>query len=121
MISSEVIIMDVNLHLNSSFPIRTIRDDKEGKDLLIDIGGRVVDLHIEGLPSYILGRFQFTEVSHVIFRYTPGAGTVSSIHFMRSIDMKTSLMTFDLDFQGLALDFVDGEFGASVHIGPLKK
>lgn len=108
-----MIYEDKGLKIKSDFEIRTLRENKIEKDLLIDTGGRVLNLFFPKLAPYIKGRIQLTEVSHVLIRYAFKGPKILGLYFMRNIDMSTPLMQVDIDFTGKEFIFTKEEFAAS--------
>lgn len=96
---------DGNYKLKSDFKIRTINHEKDDIDLIIPIENRVVNLNIPDLSPYILGRLQFTEVSSIMFRYNKDPNNnISTIHIMRSIDMNSALVNFEVSYKDLLFE-----------------
>lgn len=96
-----------NLNIQSDFLIRTIDQGNNDLDLIIPLDNRVVNLSIKPCSPSYPETFQFTQVSSIIIRYnTSPNNNVCSIHLLRSIDMTTALVNFDLSYKGLNFQII---------------
>lgn len=100
-----------NLKVISAFEIRQLKHPDQDVDLIIPIGNRVVNLNLPKLPSYLLGRLQFTNVSSFIIRHnTSPNNNEATIHLMRSIDMSTALVNFTVNYKSLEFHIKDSAY-----------
>ena len=97
-----------NLNIQSDFTIRTIDQANNDLDLIIPLDNRVVNLSIKPYYPNYPKTFQFTEVSSIIIRYnTSPANNICTIHLLRSIDMTTALVNFELSYKGLSFQIIN--------------
>ncbi len=88
--------------LKSDFEIREIREEDENGDvdLFIPIGHRTVNLSIPFIDEDKMSRIQLCEVKNIVVRFNTKVGNDRcSIHFLRSIDLLSHLLNFELDYK----------------------
>jgi len=103
--------------LYSDFEIRTIREESGDIDLLIPLDLRVLNLHIEDMPTYIGDRFQFSEVRNIIIRFTKDEyNNYCTIHLLKNIDLHSAIMNFTLDYKGHKIEIKRKEYSVEMNI-----
>ncbi len=88
-----------NLKINSDFEIRILREENDDIDILIPIDKRTINLYMNNLPQYVKSRFQFPAVKTIIIRSCKlKENNICTIHFLRNIDLHSSMVNFELDY-----------------------
>ena len=91
-----------NFILKSDFEIREIRKEDENGDvdLFIPIGHRTINLSIPFIDGDKMSRIQLCEVKNIVIRFNTKEGNNRcSIHFLRSIDLLSHLLNFELNYK----------------------
>lgn len=105
------------LKLKSDFPIKVLNSTKNDEDLIINLDSRVVNLAFKGLEDFPVSRFQLTEVKNILIRYSLKEGYSSAtIHFLRVIDLNSSLLNFSIDLNEFEIYISEEEFFVQVQI-----
>ncbi len=100
-----------NLKIKSDFDIKSLDKFEEDIDLIISLDSRVVNLILEDLPDYIINRFQLTEVKSILIRHSINTeNNTLTVHFLRVIDLNSSLMNFSLDYTNFEIIIKDNEY-----------
>lgn len=100
-----------NLKIKSDFDIKSLDKFEEDIDLIISLDSRVVNLILEDLPDYIINRFQLTEVKSILIRHSVNTeNNTLTVHFLRVIDLNSSLMNFSLDYTSFEIIIKDNEY-----------
>lgn len=100
-----------NLKIKSDFDIKSLDKFEEDIDLIISLDSRVVNLILEDLPDYIINRFQLTEVKSILIRHSVNTeNNTLTVHFLRVIDLNSSLMNFSLDYTNFEIIIKDNEY-----------
>lgn len=106
-----------NLNISSELEIKELHNLEEDVDIIINTDRGVVNLLLEELPEYIQSRFQLTEVNHILFRISKIQDTnLCTIHFLRVIDLNSSLMNFVLDISKIKIKIYKTEFQINMEI-----
>lgn len=106
-----------NLNMKSDFEIRELHNFEDDIDLIVDTNRSVVNLILEELPEYIDSRFQFTEVNHILFRISKNQDiNLCTIHFLRVIDLNSSLMNFVLDISKTRIEINKSQYQINMEI-----
>lgn len=99
------------LNLSSDFQINILRSLGEDEDLMLNLDSRVVNLVFQGLRDFPVERFQLTEVKNILIRHSLDESiSLGTLHFLRVIDLNSSLLNFSLDLRDFDITIKD-EFG----------
>ncbi len=91
-----------NFVLKSDFEVREIRKEDENGDvdLFIPIGHKTVNLFIPFIDEDKMSRIQLCEVKNIVIRFNTKEGNNRcSIHFLKSIDLLSHLLNFELNYK----------------------
>ncbi len=112
-----IIYKNYNLNLISDFEIRTIYEDENDIDLFIPINNRTLNIYFENLPKYLDDRFQLNEVKNILIRLSKiENNNLSTIHFLRNIDLKSSILNFIINYENIKINIVEEEFNNNIYI-----
>lgn len=101
----------------SDFEIRSLYEDDLDLDLFIELNGRPLNLLIDGLPDYLNGRFQMNNVGNILVRLSKDEdNSLATIHFLKNIDLYSSVANFVLDYNNLNIRIESGEFNNILYI-----
>lgn len=99
------------LIIESDMDIRTIREEGEDIDIIIPLNNRTVNLYLDDMPYYLKSRLQFSMIKNIIFRFcTLEENTLCTIHFLRSIDLHSSAVNFEVDYSKYYFEIKDEEY-----------
>lgn len=105
------------LKIKSDFPIKVLNSSKDDEDLIINLDSRVVNLVFDGLEKFSINRFQLTEVKNILIRHSLKENfKFGTIHFLRVIDLNSSLLNFSLDLSEFEIIISEEEFFVQVQI-----
>lgn len=105
------------LKLKSDFPIKVLNSTKDDEDLIINLDSRVVNLAFKGLEGFPASRFQLTEVKNILIRHSIKENfNLGTIHFLRVIDLNSSLLNFSIDLNKFEIYISEEEFFVQVQI-----
>lgn len=106
-----------NLKINSDIEINVLNEMEKDVDLIINLDNRVVNLRLYDLPNYIINRIQLTEVKSILIRHSLIEGNnTATIHFLRVIDLNSSLMNFSVDYSKIYIEILNEDFSLSFNI-----
>ncbi len=106
-----------NLKISSDVEIIVLNEFEEDVDLIVNLDSRVVNVHLDKIPEYIINRFQLTEVKAILVRHSLiKDNNTATIHFLRVIDLNTSLMNFSIDYSTIEIEIHDGEYSIDFKI-----
>lgn len=105
------------LSLKNDFELRVIYEDENDIDLFIPIGNRTLNIYFDDLPEYLNQRFQLNDVENILLRLSKlEKNTLSTIHFLRSIDLKSSTLNFVIDYKNLDIEIKKDEYNNNIYI-----
>ena len=105
------------LKITSDFPIKTLNSSAADEDIIINLDSRVVNLIFTGLENFPINRFQLTEVKNILIRHSLKENfKLGTIHFLRVIDLNSSLLNFSLDLSEFEIVISEKEFFVQVQI-----
>ncbi|NLV77469.1 MAG: hypothetical protein GX023_10945 [Tissierellia bacterium] len=105
------------LIIKSDFEIRTLMEQNSDVDLFIPTNFRTLNLYLEDLPDYIDSRIQLTEVKNIVLRFsTEENNDYCTIHFLRNIDLQSSMLNFVINYKDHYIVLKDGEYNGEMHI-----
>lgn len=105
------------LKLKSDFSIKVLNSSAEDEDIIINLDSRVVNLSFVGLKNFPINRFQLTEVKNILIRYSLKENfKLGTIHFLRVIDLNSSLLNFSLDLSDFEIYISEKEYYVQVQI-----
>jgi len=100
-----------NFCLNSDFDIRVVREDGDDTDLFIPIKNRTVNLYLDDVPTYLNSRLQFLMVRSIIVRFcSKEDDNVCTIHLLRNIDLQSSHVNFEINYENHIIELTDKEY-----------
>ncbi|MCT4563417.1 MAG: hypothetical protein N4A68_03680 [Maledivibacter sp.] len=106
-----------NLCIHSDFEIRVVREDGNDIDLFIPIGDRTLNLYLGEDIEAINSRLQFSIVKNLIFRFSMDKdNNTSTIHMLRSIDLYSSIVNFEIDYSKRMIEIKDKEYFVEMRI-----
>ncbi len=104
------------LIIESDMEMRTIREAGEDIDIIIPLNNRSVNLYLDDMPNYIKSRFQFSLIKNIIFRFcTIEESTLCTIHFLRNIDLHSSVVNFEVDYWNHYFEIKNKEYLVEIH------
>lgn len=105
------------LIIESDFEIRTLRDDGVDLDIIVDIGDRTTNFTFDGLPDFMGNRIQFPLIKNIIIRFSlEDHNNISSIHFLRNIDIHSSIVNFEVDYSSYFIKIINDEYSCRFSI-----
>ncbi|AHM55590.1 hypothetical protein EAL2_c02870 [Peptoclostridium acidaminophilum DSM 3953] len=105
------------LSIETDFEIRLVRDEAFDADIIIPVGDRTVNLEIEGLPEYMGGRLQSCMVANVLIRLSKDeSNKVATIHYLRSIDLYSAMLNFEIDYSSCSISIKDEGYSVLMRI-----
>lgn len=92
------------LKLKSLYNFNILKKSSLDEDIIINLGGRVINIFLDHIPSYIKDRLQLTEVNAILIRHTlDNKNSLATIHFLRVIDLNSSLLNFVVDLENIEI------------------
>ena len=105
------------LKLESDFEIRTVYEDDKDIDLFLQLNNRPINMEIKDLPSFLPDRFQINNIGNILLRLSKKeTNTLTTIHFLRNIDLNSSFLNFTLDYREKSIFLREGEFSLELRI-----
>lgn len=105
------------LKIKSDFPIKVLNSSATDEDLIINLDSRVVNLSFAGLENFPISRFQLTEVKNILIRHSLKENfKLGTIHFLRVIDLNSSLLNFSIDLNEFEIYIIEKQFYVKVQI-----
>lgn len=105
------------LEILSDLEINQLNKNNIDEDFIINIENKVINLEIEDMPNYIVERFQLTEVRSILIRHSLDENIkYGTIHFLRVIDLNSSLLNFTIDLSKVRFEVLVEEFAIKVFI-----
>lgn len=105
------------LYIDSDFEIRVVREDGNDIDLFIPIGDRTLNLYLGDVIEALNSRMQFSIVKNLIFRFSiDSENNTSTIHMLRSIDLHSSVVNFEIDYSNHEIEIKDKEYFVEMRI-----
>ncbi len=106
-----------NFLIHCDFDIRTVREEGSDIDLFIPTDNRTINLYIDDKPKYLRSRLQFPQVRNIILRLsTDPKNDICTIHLLRSIDLQSAVVNFELDYTDYFIKLIDREFYIEMNI-----
>lgn len=94
----------------TDYELRIIKEDENDTDVLIDLDRRTVNFEIDKLPKYLNSRFQFNDVKSIIIRFTKLGDNICTIHFLRSVDLHSGIVNFEVDYTEHFIEIIDKKY-----------
>lgn len=91
-----------NLHLDTDFNSRIIREEGNDIDLFIDINYRSLDIDTNG-DTFFSSRIQFPYVRALILRINKESN-VMTVHLMRDIDLFSAFANFEVNYDNCVIN-----------------
>lgn len=105
------------LKIKSDFPIKVLNSTNDDEDLIINLDSRVVNLSFKGVDDFPVNRFQLTEVKNILIRHSiKEYFNLGTIHFLRVIDLNSSLLNFSIDLSEFEIIISEKDYYAEVQI-----
>ena len=105
------------LIIQSDVEIRTIREENNDIDIILPLKNRTVNLYLDETPSYLKSRFQFLMIKNIIIRLSAiEKNNVSTIHFLRSIDLHSSVVNFEVDYSNHYFQVKNKEYLVEIYL-----
>lgn len=106
-----------NLLIQSDFEIRPFIEEGPDIDLIIPLENRTLNLYIEDMPDYFDGRIQLLDVRNILIRFsTLEDNNLCTVHFLRSIDLKSAIMNFIFNYEKHYMRIEKHEYSAQLSI-----
>lgn len=104
-------------NFESDFNVRVLREDDIDIDLIIPLDNKALDLYFDGMPNYVGKRIQCPMIKNIIIRLSKlEDNSLCTIHFLRSIDLHSSVINFEIDYRHIKLKIKDLEYSATLKI-----
>ncbi|EOC99597.1 hypothetical protein [Caldisalinibacter kiritimatiensis] len=112
-----MIFENSNLYIETDFEIRVIRETEEDMDIIIPLEDRTLNVVMEDLPEYLVSRFQLPVVKNIIVRFCKtNENNICTIHLLRNIDLKSSIMNFEIDYSKVYLKIKNKDYFTQFNI-----
>lgn len=109
-------------NLMSDFDIGVLREDEEDIDLIIPLDYRTLDLYFEDMPSYINNRIQCSMIKNIVIRLSKmSTNFLCTIHFLRNIDLHSSVINFEIEYKNKRIEIEDLEYSVIFRILKINK
>lgn len=96
--------------LISDFEVRILKEDDLDIDIIIPLDDRALDLQFDDMPNYIGNRIQCTMIKNLIIRLSKlSNNNLCTIHLLRSIDLHSSVINFEINYEDLEIHIKDLE------------
>lgn len=106
-----------NFCIDSDFEIRTVRAEGDDIDLFIPIGNRTLNMYFDEEMKPLYSRMQFSIIKNLIFRYSVSTeNNIATIHMLRSIDLHSSVVNFEIDYSNHMVEIKDKEYFVEMKI-----
>lgn len=103
--------------IETDFNIRVLREDESDFDIIIPMNNRCVNVYFEGMPKYIIDRIQCSMVKNILIRISKlKTNTKCTIHFLRNIDLHSSILNFVFDYKNNKIVIKDLKYFAEFKI-----
>jgi len=103
-----MIYMRNNFCIDCDFDIRVVREEGNDVDLFIPIDNRTLNLYLNRAPEYLHSRLQFPMVRNIIIRFSlSNENNIATLHFLKSIDLQSSLVNFEINYDNYIIDIKD--------------
>lgn len=99
--------------LKSDFEVREIRKEDENGDidLFVPIEYRTVNLFVPFIDADKMSRIQMCGVKNIVIRFnTKEENNRCSIHFLKNIDLLSSLLNFELNYRDYEIIIKEEEY-----------
>lgn len=104
-----MVFNNYNLHLESDFEIRLIREDNNDFDLFIPLENRVLNMLFYSMPKYLSNRVQFPRTYGILLRGAKSSGNnKASLFIMKNLDLHSAAI-FEIDYSLLSFQINDLE------------
>lgn len=101
----------------SDIDMRTIREEGEDIDIIIPLNNRTVNLYLDDIPNYMESRLQFSMIKNMILRFcTIEENTLCTIHLLRSIDLHSSVVNFEVDYSNHYFEIKIKEYLVEIYV-----
>lgn len=101
-------LVKYGLNIQSDFNMRILREDDLDIDIIIPLDNRTVDLHFDNMPNYFINRIQCPMIKNIILRLSKLTdNSLCTVHLLRSIDLHSSIINFEIDYNNLFIEIVD--------------
>ncbi|TAH63436.1 MAG: hypothetical protein EWM50_02705 [Gottschalkiaceae bacterium] len=105
------------INIISDFEVRILREDDVDIDIIVPLEGRTLDLQFSNMPDYMGNRIQCSIIKNLVMRFSKSANnTICTVHLLRSIDIYSSVINFELDYKELIIQIKDLEYSAVFRI-----
>jgi len=114
-------LIKYGLNIQSDFNMRILRDDDSDIDLIIPLDSKTVDLYFDNMPTYFLSRIQCPMIKNIILRLSKFKdNSLCTVHLLRSIDLHSSIINFEIDYNDLLIKIVDLGYSVAFKITEFK-
>lgn len=104
-------------NLISDFDVRVLREDEIDIDIIIPLDFKTLDLQFDNMPNYIGNRIQCSMIKNVVIRLSKlEDNTLCTIHFLRNIDLHSSVLNFEIDYKCKKVYIEDMEYSVAFKI-----
>lgn len=101
----------------SDFEIRPFMEEGLDIDLIVPLDNRTLNLYIDGMPCYIDRRLQLLEVRSILIRLSVEENNnLCTVHFLRSIDLRSAIMNFVFSYENHYISIKNSEYSAEMSI-----
>jgi len=109
---------EYGIKISSDFEIRKVYEDDQDLDLFLALDNRPLNLELDGLPNYIEGRLQMNSVGNLLIRLAKDQNnSLGTVHFLKNIDLNSSVLNFVIDYKDLDIVIEAREFKNILRIG----
>lgn len=103
--------------LLSDFDIRILREDEVDIDLIISLDYRTLDLYFDDIPIYFGNRIQCSMIKNIVIRLSKlNNNSLCTVHFLRNIDLHSSVINFEVDYKCIRMEIMDSEHSVEFRI-----
>ncbi len=110
-------LMKYDFNIESEFNIRVLREDEKDIDIIIPLDNRTVNLYFEDMPTYIGDRIQCSMIKNIVIRLSKlEDNSFCTVHFLRSIDLHSSVVNFVVDYKYKRIEIENLEYSVVFRI-----
>lgn len=99
-----------NMKISTDYPLRVINEDENDTDIIINIDNRTLNFTLQNPPKFLNSRLQFCDIKNIIIRFSSIEPNICTVHFLRNIDLHSSVVNFEIDYSNSCINIIDKEF-----------
>ncbi len=101
----------------SDFSLRVLREDDEDIDVIIPLDNKTLNFYFYDMPTYLGDRIQCSMIKNIVIRLSKlKYNSLCTVHLLRSIDLLSSVVNFEVDYSKKRFVIEDFEYYVSFKI-----